>query len=135
MTLAGRTLGFEGDGSNRVTVRWRPRCTDRTETMTVRRVVNCSGPQTALDRTHEPLLLDLARQGLVAPDPMRLGLAVDAMARTIDASGRSDRPVFALGPLTRGTFWEITAVPDIRVQTWSLARRLSNAHWVSGDGL
>jgi uncharacterized NAD(P)/FAD-binding protein YdhS len=43
--------------------------------------------------------------------------------------------LYALGPMTRGSFWEITAVPDIRVQTWALARRLSNAHWVAGEGL
>jgi len=37
--------------------------------------------------------------------------------------------------MTRGAFWEIVAVPDIRTQTWSVARRLSNAHWVGGEGL
>jgi hypothetical protein len=26
-------------------------------------------------------------------------------------------------------------VPDIRRQTWDVARRLSNAHWVGGEGL
>ena len=43
--------------------------------------------------------------------------------------------LYALGPMTRGAFWEIVAVPDIRQQTWNLARRLSNAHWVGGEGL
>jgi uncharacterized NAD(P)/FAD-binding protein YdhS len=37
--------------------------------------------------------------------------------------------------MTRGAFWEIVAVPDIRTQTWNVARRLSNAHWVGGEGL
>ena len=37
--------------------------------------------------------------------------------------------------LHKATGWEIVAVPDIRVQTWSVARRLSNAHWVEGEGL
>ena len=29
--------------------------------------------------------------------------------------------------MTRGGLWEVVAVPDIRVQSWDLARRLSNA--------
>jgi uncharacterized NAD(P)/FAD-binding protein YdhS len=43
--------------------------------------------------------------------------------------------LYAVGPLTRGAFWEITAVPDIRHQVWALARRLAGAHWVGGEGL
>jgi uncharacterized NAD(P)/FAD-binding protein YdhS len=43
--------------------------------------------------------------------------------------------VLAIGPMTRGAFWEIVAVPDIRRQAWSVARRLSNAQWVEGEGL
>jgi hypothetical protein len=27
------------------------------------------------------------------------------------------------------------AVPDIRRQAWSIARRLANSHWVEGEGL
>lgn len=37
--------------------------------------------------------------------------------------------------MTRGAFWEITAVPDIRVQAWRLARYLANAHWIDSEGL
>ena len=32
--------------------------------------------------------------------------------------------LFAIGPLTRGTFFEIEAIPDIRVQAAELAERL-----------
>ena len=32
--------------------------------------------------------------------------------------------LFVLGPLTRGKFWEIEAVPDIRVQAAQMAERL-----------
>ena len=53
----------------------------------------------------------------------------------IGAGGEPFPTLFALGPMTRGTFWEIVAVPDIRRQTWAVARKLSNAHWVGGEGL
>ncbi|WP_280173935.1 hypothetical protein [Devosia enhydra] len=36
---------------------------------------------------------------------------------------------FALGPLTRGTFFEIEAMPDIRVQASLLAERLKSGGW------
>jgi uncharacterized NAD(P)/FAD-binding protein YdhS len=35
--------------------------------------------------------------------------------------------MFALGPVTRGTFWEIVAVPDIRLYCGRLANHLSAA--------
>jgi uncharacterized NAD(P)/FAD-binding protein YdhS len=116
-------------------VRWRPRGSDTAQTMRVKRIINCTGPQGDLLRTQEPLLRALLGKGLVRPDRHRLGLDVDANARVVDASGRTLPLLFAIGPMTRGCFWEIVAVPDIRTQTWSLARYLSNAHWVGGEGL
>jgi uncharacterized NAD(P)/FAD-binding protein YdhS len=132
--VAGKTLAFRpaGDG---VELDWRLRGTDAPRTMAVRRVVNCTGPQGDLNRTTEPLLRALARRGAIRPDRERLGIDVTAAAQAIDAEGRASDRLFALGPMTRGAFWEIVAVPDIRRQTWDLARRLSNAHWVGGEGL
>ena len=33
--------------------------------------------------------------------------------------------LYALGPVTRGTFWEITAVPELRVQCAEVAGALT----------
>jgi uncharacterized NAD(P)/FAD-binding protein YdhS len=38
--------------------------------------------------------------------------------------GRSSDTLSAIGPVTRGTFWESVAVPDIRVQADRVAKRL-----------
>lgn len=118
-----------------VGVHYRERHGNNVQRMVVRRIINCTGPQGDLLRTSEPLLRQLTAAGHIRPDPHRFGVQVNAQAETIDAQGRANPRLLALGPLTRGTFWEIVAVPDIRVQTWSLARRLSNAHWVGGEGL
>ncbi|MET0376707.1 MAG: FAD/NAD(P)-binding protein [Rhizorhabdus sp.] len=118
-----------------VAIRYRPRHGDRIESVRVRRVINCTGPQGDLLRTREPLLLRLMAAGHIRPDPHRFGIDVTAQAETIDIHGRRNHRLLALGPMTRGTFWEIVAVPDIRTQTWSVARRLSHAHWVQGEGL
>ena len=37
--------------------------------------------------------------------------------------GRPWSHLFAVGPLTRGALWEITAVPEIRAQTEQVAER------------
>jgi uncharacterized NAD(P)/FAD-binding protein YdhS len=67
----------------------------------------------------------LVEKGIIRPDAARLGIDIDRQCRTINAAGKSNPDVFAIGPMTRGAVWEIVAVPDIRVQTWELARHLS----------
>jgi uncharacterized NAD(P)/FAD-binding protein YdhS len=133
--VAGRTLGFTPSPEGAIDVTWRPRGGDAIDNLRVRRVINCSGPRIEMTRTTEPLLKQLRDAGLITSDTSGLGLAVDAQSRVIGADGAPHPRLFALGPMTRGTFWEITAVPDIRVQTWELARRFSNTHWVAGEGL
>jgi uncharacterized NAD(P)/FAD-binding protein YdhS len=42
----------------------------------------------------------------------------------IDRDGRAAEDFFAIGPITRGAFWEITAVPDLRIACEAMAARL-----------
>ena len=77
-------------------------------------VFNCTGPLGAMDRTADPLLRQMIDEGIVAIDRLGMGLAVDGASRA--APG-----VWALGPLTKGEFWEIVAVPDIRGQAATVA--------------
>lgn len=132
--VAGKTLRF-AERDDGVEVTWRPRATDRVERMAVRRVVNCTGPLGDLHRTREPLLRAMLDRGAIRADPARLGIEVDRATAIVDAAGRSSSRLFAIGPMTRGAFWEIVAVPDIRSQAWTLARRLSNARWVDSESL
>lgn len=134
IVVAGKTYGaVETDMGMEIT--WRPRGADGLERMAVQRVVNCTGPQGDLRRTTEALLMRLVERGTIRPDEEHLGIDVDSGCRTIAAGGLANDTVFALGPMTRGAFWESIAVPDIRRQAWDLARLLSNAHWVGGEGL
>ncbi|MBA2918365.1 NAD(P)-binding protein [Sphingomonas sp. MAH-20] len=132
--LAGRLLAIERSPDGLV-VRWRPRGTDEPRAMTAGRIVNCSGVHGDLLRSGEALLEALARRGAIRPDPLRLGIETDAACRTVGAGGRVNRRLYCIGPMTRGAFWEMTAVPDLRRQAWMVARRLANAHWVGGEGL
>jgi uncharacterized NAD(P)/FAD-binding protein YdhS len=132
--VAGKTLGFT-PRSDGVAVAWRPRGADGTEAMTVRRIVNCTGPLGDLSRATDPLLAALRTRGTIRPDAAHLGIDVNGVGQVIGADGVANARLYALGPMTRGAFWEIVAVPDIRRQTWDVARRLSNAQWVGGEGL
>jgi uncharacterized NAD(P)/FAD-binding protein YdhS len=71
-----------------------------------------------------PLLRDLIASGAARADALGLGLDVTPAGALIDADGEPARDLFAIGPITRGTFWEITAVPDIRVACEALAAHL-----------
>lgn len=132
--LAGKIKGSYAEGGHAL-LRYRPRHSDHICTIRARRIVNGTGPQGDLSATDEPLLHALAGRGMLRPDALRLGMDVDPDSRAIGRDGTASDRLLVVGPMTRGAFWEIVAVPDIRRQAWSVARRLSNAQWVEGEGL
>ena len=88
--------------------------------------VNCTGPLGSIAATQDPLLKRLFEAGLARPDALDLGLEVDERSRV-----QGGELIWALGPLTKGKWWEITAVPDIRGQVAAvaddIAKELGNA--------
>ncbi|RZJ98033.1 MAG: hypothetical protein EON88_01545 [Brevundimonas sp.] len=110
------TLGDEG-----ITATWRPRGRSSERTAVFDLVVNCTGPLGAVRDSRTPLIQRLLARGLAAPDPLGLGFSVEQTCQLISAEGATNVDLYAVGPLTRGTFWEMTAVPDLRLQTRQLA--------------
>ena len=108
-----------------ITVRWRERSSDEIAALSVQRIVNCTGPRMDVARSGDPLLASLVERGLIQPDPMRIGIHVGADCGALDAAGNPGNRLYAVGPITRGRWWEIVAVPDIRRQVMELARRLT----------
>ncbi len=112
------------DGGVDVDVRARERLGLRT--LTASRLINCTGPRTDFATVGIPLFASLRRRGLVQPDELGLGIETEDCA----VCGRDGRPsswLFALGPLTRPAWWEITAVPEIAAQVDHLVARLAQA--------
>lgn len=132
--VAGRIAGAE-PLEHGARVHWRQRGSEAPERLDAGRIILCAGPEGDLKRCAHPLLSNLLNQGMVRGDRHRLGLDVDHLCRVINAGGARQDHLFAVGPLTKGEAWEIIAVPDIRRQVWSLARFLTHAHWVGGEGL
>ncbi|MCW3475851.1 FAD/NAD(P)-binding protein [Limobrevibacterium gyesilva] len=106
-------------------VRYRPRGSDRMACLQAARVINCSGPDADYARIGDTLIRGLLLDGTVRPDALRLGLDVTGTCALLNASGAISRRLFAVGPVTKGTFWEMTAVPDIRRQCELLAQHLA----------
>jgi uncharacterized NAD(P)/FAD-binding protein YdhS len=96
----------------------------RIDTLHARWIVNCSGPQCDYARIADPFVRNLLATGLVRRDALDLGLDVTANHAVIRADGSASPAIFALGPPTKGAFWEITAVPDIRRACEALASQL-----------
>lgn len=100
---------------------------ERTETeeLRVARIYDCTGVVRDLGAGSLAVVRALIGNGLARTDPLRLGLDVTTQCAVVDASGAASDRIFALGPLTRGVFFEIEAVPDIRVQAAWLAALLT----------
>jgi uncharacterized NAD(P)/FAD-binding protein YdhS len=87
-------------------------------------VINCTGPSTDLDHSRDELLNNLFSEDLIQHDTLGLGLESEDCA-VKDAQGAIFDWIYALGPLTRPSWWEIVAVPEIAAQIDRLVRRLS----------
>jgi len=111
--MAGRVVSATDAGSG-LEVEVRPRGAQTSRRMTFDYAFNCTGPLHSIERTRDPLLRSLLDGGQASPDQLGMGLDVDERSR-------AGERLWALGPLTKGRYWEIIAVPDIREQAASVA--------------
>ncbi|MCW1975957.1 FAD/NAD(P)-binding protein [Xanthomonas campestris] len=102
----------------------RPRGGADAQTRRFDAVVRATGLDTDIDRTSDPLIAGMREAGLLRADPLGLGVDTDAQLRVRDGAGQVVPGLYCVGPLLRGRYWEITAVPELRVATRALAERL-----------
>ncbi len=122
----GRIQAYRVLGDSLVDVIYRPRGSRALAELRVSRVVNCSGPGADYDRIGDRLIRGLLDEGTARPDPLRLGLDVTGNCALLNSAGAISRRLFAVGPVTKARFWEITAVPDIRRQCELVAEHLAS---------
>jgi uncharacterized NAD(P)/FAD-binding protein YdhS len=130
--LSGRLLEVNAkrDGAS---VSIRPRASEALVRLEVSRIVSCRGLTSDPRRSSNPLVAQLVADGYARPDPLGIGLDVDNDCAVVDASGRASERIFAVGPMSQAAFWESIAVPDIRLQVASLARRLTEHAAVAAE--
>ena len=114
-----------------ISLRYRRRHTQISKELQVDWVVNCTGMERA-GIGHSRLLESMRNDGVLLLDPLGLGVEVDDESRLLRADGQSWPGLFAAGALTAGRLWEITAVPDIRVQAQKIAQHVTDR--VSAQG-
>ena len=122
---AGTVLSVEPMATG-ARVTWRPRGASLPTRLHAARVIAATGTPNAAALAN-PLLDALRRRGLARLDPLGLGLDASDSLAVIDAAGRANPAIHALGPIVRGVLWECTAVPELRVQAAAVARRVAAA--------
>lgn len=123
---AGRVLSAAAQGE-RLRITWLPRGARSIHTLAVDYLVNASGPDYALERSREPLIHSLRSQGLIAPDPLRLGIRTGSYGACLDSFGQSSSRLFYLGPMLRADHWEATAATELRDHAQRLAEHLARS--------
>ncbi len=121
--LSGRVAGYRPDGPL-VEVSLRLRGGGQ-RVFRAGHIVNCTGPGGDFGKTAIPLIADLRERKLAVPDPLGVGVETRDCA-VIDGFGDASSWLFALGPLTRPAWWEITAVPEINLQIDRLVAQLAS---------
>jgi len=111
--IAGRIIAAR-DKADGIDVEFCRRRAAATQSTTFAYAFNCTGPLHSIARTKDPLLRSLLDTGQVQPDHLGIGVEVDGTCR-------AGEHLWAMGPLTKGRYWEIIAVPDIREQAAEVA--------------
>jgi uncharacterized NAD(P)/FAD-binding protein YdhS len=86
----------------------------------VDRMIIATGPDAANALDYQTLLRAMRVSGHLVPDPLGLGIACDECCRAISSAGLPQTSLLVAGPLTRGTFGEITGVPEIAAQATAI---------------
>jgi uncharacterized NAD(P)/FAD-binding protein YdhS len=110
-----------------IEVVWRPRGARHRERCVVGRIFNCTGPDYRAAQFENALVQSLLSSGLIAPDPLELGIRVTADGEVVGADGRIVKSLYYIGPWLRARDWEATAVPELREHARRLAERLVGA--------
>lgn len=80
-------------------------------------IINCTGPESDYTKIKIPLIQQLLKNQIIAPDFINYGIMVQK-------DGLISQNVYTIGPPLKGILWESTAVPEIRVQAHELATKI-----------
>ena len=97
------------------------------QTILFDRVINCTGPQSKLKAIDSQLMANLHKRGLIAPDPTGAGINCLPSGEIIDGSGKTNKRLFAIGPLLKAVLLESVAVPELKGQAQALALLICSA--------
>lgn len=122
--VKGKIAGMSGRGAQ-IEVRVEgTRPDSQATTLPAGWVINCTGPQESYRNSPSVLFQKLLDRGLVQVDDMDMGIRVESRFQVVDGGGYPSSFLYAIGPLLKGSFWETTAVPELRVQAQGVAESM-----------
>ena len=124
LTITAAHLASVKSKGAHIAIHYRKRHSNLVDELDVQAIIDCRGGSPRFSTTRNPALISLLEGGFAKPDALDLGLDVAADLQVLNAHGEPSGSIFAVGPVTKGIFWEVTAVPDIRIQTEKLAKTL-----------
>ncbi len=91
----------------------------------VSRVINCTGPETAIMNLEDHFLKRCLLKGVIKQDKLALGIVTHTETfQVINADGKIHKHLFTLGSNLKGELWESTAINELRTQAEQLAINL-----------
>lgn len=117
LVLAGKLI--EADlQEGKITVRYAAQGKERTIQCAL--FINCTGPETSIAHMFNPTIQDFLAKKWILPDEVQQGIHIDPTRHV--ALGKSSIPIYAIGNLCKGTFWESTAIGELRSQAKLIAK-------------
>ena len=107
--------------NGQLTVHYRPRGERNTASIDVELAVPCTGPDQQMSRVPDRFIVSLLGRGLARPGPHGIGLATRADGAL---EGPAADRLWTLGPMRRGSLWETTAIPEIRLQARTIGEAM-----------
>lgn len=110
------------ENDQEITVEYFDKKEKKVKSLSVSRVINCTGPDTDIENLTNSFLKNSLSKGLIVQDPLKLGIRTNTDTfQLIDAKGNLHDNLFTLGSNLKGELWESTAVNELRVQAEKLA--------------
>jgi uncharacterized NAD(P)/FAD-binding protein YdhS len=115
------SIGVE---DQRLVVRYDDAGSGQSRTLAGSLAVNCTGPRESYSRDRSLLFTNLFGHGFVQADALDMGLKIAKDFAIIDREGLRSACLYAMGPLLKGSLWETTAVPELRIQAFQIAENI-----------
>ncbi|WP_442799540.1 FAD/NAD(P)-binding protein, partial [Pantoea vagans] len=123
--LAARLSAADASGDTfRLTLRLRGAQAYRLE---VDKVIVTTGPAHNALLNSNALLRQLHDDGLIQPDPLALGIRINALSQALNVNGEANSGLYVAGPAARGRFGELMGLPQVAEHAESVARQLLRA--------
>ncbi len=122
--LSGKLIDIE-ERQNSFCINYFDKKSHSVQQLNVHRVINCTGPETAIHHMQGSFLHECLANGILCQDELALGINADPDTfQVINAHGLSWHNLFTIGSTLKGVLWESTAVGELRVQAEQVAKTI-----------